>query len=133
MTEEKIIQNIIDEETREDAYVTSLIDEGMRDNSLSELGTVTKQDDIREEVEEHIAACIRASGGTVSVTFAASIAKSLLVLLDGLGVVRKVDRELPFTSYAYTEPVTLEHYNSIRCKAEQDMLSAGYTAVEDLV
>ena len=47
--------------------------------------------DIREEIEAHIRACLKASEKDIS----DSLSKSLIVLLDGLGVVKKVDRELP--------------------------------------
>jgi len=52
---------------------------------------MTKQEEIREETENHIRACLKVSG--IEKDISNSLSKSLMFLLDGLGVKIKVFKE----------------------------------------
>ena len=91
---------------------------------------MSKQEEIRESIEQHVELCLKVSNGVPSATFAHSISISLGQLLDEQGVVIKVHRVSPLVisshviekicgETAYLLPATLEN--------------AGYVAVEPLI
>ena len=89
---------------------------------------MSKQEEIRESIEQHVGLCLKATNGIPSTTFANSISKSLVQLLDEQDVVIKRDRELPIIgTYLY------EHEKSGYKDAQRDMKEAGYEAVIPLI
>ena len=89
---------------------------------------MTKQEEIERAIRDHcIVQASLVSGGEVSLTFANSISKSLPVLLDGLGVVIKVDGEYKYGGY---EDAAL---NLASRGTYMEMLKAGYVAVVPLI
>ncbi len=90
---------------------------------------MTKQEEIRVEAEHHIRACLKASG--IDKDIASSLSSSLMVLYDGLGVVIKVDKELPQDPAGENTIPPSNHCAYVR--AQQDMVGKGYAATIPLV
>lgn len=86
-----------------------------------------KQEEIREEAEVLFRACLMEKGMDASISD--SLSKALMILLNGLGVVIKIDRELP----PIPDKVTDGFHRARWLQAQQDMLGAGYVAVEPLI
>ena len=98
---------------------------------------MTKQEEIREGVITNIA---KACPDMLNVDIVA-LTDKILKDEDSQGVVIKVDRELPYSHYVdgifnskkKSEIKQNTGLNNIYEKAQQDMLEAGYVAVEPLV
>lgn len=86
---------------------------------------MNKQEKIREAIKNHIQLCLDMAGATD--TFADSISHSLPVILDGMGVVIKVDRRL-------AELMFIEGYGYLQSHSAQVLLDkSGCVAVEPLI
>lgn len=85
------------------------------------------QERIRKEAETHIRACLKVSG--IEKDIADSLSKSLMVLLHGLDLMIKVDKELPIRNW-YND------WGGESGKAGYELAMkdmAGYEAVEPLI
>ena len=89
---------------------------------------MTRQEIIREELEVKINR-FDTFGEEYSY---GGFADEILSYLDSQGVVIKVDRELPFYSYRRQDEEYLPRQLGYK-DAQQDMLMAGYEAVEPLI
>ena len=87
------------------------------------------REEIREELELHFKNCLDYKGMDSSI--ASSLSFSTVLLLADLGVVIKVDRELPKNSY--TNDIEEYGYKNGYALAQYDMIETGYTVVEPLV
>ena len=97
---------------------------------------MTKQEDIREVIDAHTDdRCLYPDKGCVWCSKEGYCASGndaytcLMKRLDELGVVIKVDRELPEMPSNYDS----EDNNYLYSQAQEDMLKAGYVAVEPLI
>lgn len=93
---------------------------------------MTKQEEIREGMEKLVSEAYWYEGKRNIVV---DIAKKMLLYLHSQGVVLKVDRELPETwRVTYSDPPTPNKaYEYGQSDGKQDMLKAGYVAVESLI
>ena len=85
---------------------------------------MTKQKEVLEETEVLVRACLLEKGMDISI--AHSLSGALMLLLNGLGVVIKVDRELPEPAQEFSIE-QIQGYGF----CQEDM--AGYVAVEPLI
>ena len=94
--------------------------------SKGSFGIEAQRGEIREGIKEHLIACFKAKGcsGAFYNSFADSFSKSLPVLLDGLGVVIKVDREMSRLPTDEGHNVALAYRTNVEL--------AGYVAVEEI-
>lgn len=91
---------------------------------------MNKQEEIGKEVFNFIYT------GLVEGERYGDIADSILYYLHSQGVVIKVEKELPITTGLYGKPLPIngsDDYNKGQIKGQQDMLDAGYVAVESLI
>ena len=87
----------------------------------------------REEITREIQECILPKPGIktwVTPLIAGEIRKDVMLRLDELGVVIKVDREFP--EYVIGINTTSESSKMLAEEVQRDMLEAGYVAVEEI-